>query len=123
MEEKSLKNFYHDGYCPVRDVISKLGDKWSILVIATLKANNKLRFSEIKRTIGDISQRMLTVTLRSLEADGIVTREIYPEVPPRVEYELTELGHQLIVCIEPLISWAVSNMDAIVANRNNFKNN
>lgn len=64
---------------------------------------------------------MLTVTLRSLEADGIVTREIYPEVPPRVEYELTELGHQLIVCIEPLMDWAVSNMDAIMTNRNNFK--
>lgn len=55
MEEKNLKNFYHEGYCPVRDIISKLGDKWSILVIATLKANNKLRFSEIKQTIGDIS--------------------------------------------------------------------
>lgn len=121
MEEKKLNYFYSDGECPVRDVLSRIGDKWSILVLATLKTNSRLRFSEIKRTIGDISQRMLTVTLRSLEADGIVMREVYPEVPPRVEYELTELGTQLYICIEPLIGWAANNMETILTNRNNFK--
>ena len=121
MEEKTFKNFYPNGYCPVRDVLSRIGDKWSILVLATLKSNGKLRFSEIQRTIGDISQRMLTITLRALEADGIVSREIYPEVPPRVEYELTELGHQLYVCVEPIINWAMSNIDTIISNRNSFK--
>lgn len=121
MQNKKLKEFYHDGYCPVRDVLSRLGDKWSILVLATLEANTRLRFSEIQKTIGDVSQRMLTVTLRSLEADGIVSREIYPEVPPRVEYELTDMGHQLYTHIEPLVLWAVSNMDTIISNRTNFK--
>lgn len=121
MEERILKKFYHDGYCPVRDVLSRVGDKWSILVLATLKWNNKLRFSEIKRTIGDISQRMLTVTLRSLEADGLITRKVYPEVPPKVEYELTELGSQLFSCIEPLVSWAANNMETIITNRSNFR--
>lgn len=121
MDEKKLNYFSYEGDCPVRDILSRIGDKWSILVLASLKANNKLRFSEIKRTIGDISQRMLTVTLRSLEADGIVNREIYPEVPPRVEYELTDLGNQLYTCIEPLVGWAESNMKIIITNRSNFK--
>lgn len=121
MKEKEFKNFYHDGYCPVRDVIAKLGDKWSILVLATLNANKRLRFSEVQKTIGDISQRMLTVTLRSLEADGLISREIYPEIPPRVEYELTDLGEQFLEHINPLIGWAVKNMNTIIQNRVNFK--
>lgn len=121
MEEKIFEKFEANGHCPVRDILSRLGDKWSILVLATLKANGKLRFSEIQRTIGDISQRMLTVTLRSMEADGIIIREIYAEVPPRVEYELTELGTELFVHISTLVGWAEANLNTILTNRANFR--
>jgi DNA-binding HxlR family transcriptional regulator len=118
MEQKILKKFEATGHCPVRDVVSRLGDKWSILVLTTLKVNGRLRFSGIQRTIGDISQRMLTVTLRSMEADGIVSREVYAEVPPKVEYELTPLGHELFVHISALVGWAEKNINTILACRN-----
>lgn len=121
MEENKLKKFEANGHCPVRDVLARLGDKWSVLVLTTLKTNGKLRFSDIQRTIGDISQRMLTVTLRSMEADGIVSREIHAEVPPRVEYELTELGESLFPHLQALINWAAENIDTIMVGRNNFQ--
>ena len=75
-----MKNFHPTGNCPVRDVISRLGDKWSMLVLITLNANGTMRFSDIHKTIEDISQRMLTVTLRTLESDGLIERKIYAEV-------------------------------------------
>ena len=76
-----MKNFHPTGNCPVRDVLSRLGDKWSMLVLITLNANGTMRFSDIHKTIGDVSQRMLTVTLRTLESDGLVERKVYAEVP------------------------------------------
>lgn len=112
-----MKNFHPTGNCPVRDVLSRLGDKWSMLVLTTLSVNGTMRFSDIHKTIDDISQRMLTVTLRTLEADGLVHRKVYPEVPPRVEYCLTELGTTLMPHIEALVNWAVGNMDEILTNR------
>lgn len=112
-----MKNFHPTGNCPVRDVLSRLGDKWSMLVLTTLSVNGTMRFSDIHKTIDDISQRMLTVTLRTLEADGLVRRKVYPEVPPRVEYCLTELGITLMPHIEALVNWAVGNMDKILTNR------
>ncbi|MDH6353905.1 DNA-binding HxlR family transcriptional regulator [Dysgonomonas sp. PH5-45] len=121
MGEKIITNFENSGYCPVRDVIARLGDKWSILILTTLKTNGKLRFSEIQRSIGDVSQRMLTVTLRSMEADGIIRREVYAEVPPRVEYELTELGESLFPHLQALVDWALKSMDIIMSCRENFK--
>jgi len=117
MNKKSLIKFEVNGYCPVRDVLARLGDKWSVLILTTLKANGKLRFSDIQKSIGDISQRMLTVTLRAMEADGIISREIYAEVPPRVEYELTELGESLYPHLQALVHWAIEHMDAIIAGR------
>ena len=87
-----MENFHRMDACPVRDVLSRLGDKWTMLVLVTLKANGTMRFCDIQKTIGDISQRMLTVTLRSLETDGLIVRKVYAEVPPRVEYNLTETG-------------------------------
>ena len=84
-----MENFHRMDACPVRDVLSRLGDKWTMLVLVTLKANGTMRFCDIQKTIGDISQRMLTVTLRSLETDGLIVRKVYAEVPPRVEYNLT----------------------------------
>ncbi len=112
-----MKNFHPTGNCPVRDVISRLGDKWSMLVLITLNANGIMRFSDIHKTIDDISQRMLTVTLRTLEADGLVERKVYAEVPPRVEYYLTETGGSLIPHIEGLVRWALKNMDVILEHR------
>jgi len=92
--------------CPVRDIIARVNDKWSMLTIYALGGYGTLRFSELKRKIGDISQRMLTVTLRNLEVDGLITRKIYAEVPPRVEYELTEMGHSLMNQFELFAEWA-----------------
>lgn len=116
-----MKTFLHTGNCPIRDILSRLGDKWSLLTLVTLSANGTMRFSDIHKSIGDISQRMLTVTLRSLEADGLVTRKVYPEVPPRVEYCLTESGKGLLPHLNSLVGWAVENMPNIVASREQSK--
>lgn len=104
--------------CPIRNILSRFGDKWSLLVIYTLhKQNRPVRFKELQRAIPDISQKMLTVTLRTLEEDGFVTRSIYPEVPPRVEYALTERTESLLPHIKALIGWALENMEAIMNDR------
>lgn len=112
-----MKNFHHNEICPVRDVLSRLGDKWSMLVMITLRTNGVMRFSDIHKTIGDISQRMLTVTLRTLEADGLVARKAYAEVPPRVEYALSDTGKSLMPHIQSLVDWALEHMTEIVENR------
>lgn len=104
-----------------RDVLSRLGDKWTMLVLVTLKANGTMRFCDIQKTIGDISQRMLTVTLRSLETDGLIVRKVYAEVPPRVEYNLTEIGCSLMPHIESLVGWALEHMNDIL-NRRSLQN-
>ena len=98
--------------CPVRDVLDCIGDRWSLLVLANL-SRGTLRFTEVKRAIGDISQRMLSQTLRALERDGYVTREVYPTIPPKVEYTLTVLGTSLLEKIEPLVNWANENHDQV----------
>ena len=116
-----MKTFLHAGNCPIRDILSRLGDKWSLLVLATLNANGIMRFGDIHKSIGDISQRMLTVTLRSLESDGLVARKVYPEVPPRVEYCLTESGSGLMLHLNGLVTWALDNMQTIMASRQLFK--
>ena len=112
-----MKNFHPTGNCPIRDVLSRLGDKWSMLVLITLNANGTMRFSDIHKTIEDVSQRMLTVTLRTLESDGLVERKVYTEVPPRVEYCLTDTGGTLIPHIEGLVGWALENMNIILDHR------
>jgi len=105
--------------CPIRNILSKLCDKWSLLVIYTLNKADKdtIRFKELQREIPDISQKMLTVTLRTLEDDGYVTRTVYPEVPPRVEYALTERTYSLLPHINALIKWALENKEAIMKDR------
>jgi len=117
MEEKNIKNFHPNGNCPIRDVLSRLGDKWSMLVLVTLSSNGIMRFRDIHQTIADISQRMLTVTLRSLESDGLVSRTVYPEVPPRVEYQLTDTGRSLLPHIQSLVDWAVEHTDVVMKSR------
>jgi len=92
----------------VRDVLDCIGDRWSLLVLSALERGT-LRFTELKRAIGDISQRMLAQTLRALERDGYVTRAVHPTVPPKVEYTLTDLGHSLLGKVKPLIRWADEN--------------
>ena len=105
--------------CPIRNILARLCDKWSLLVIYTLDKAGKgaVRFKELQRAIPDISQKMLTVTLRTLEEDGYVTRTVYAEVPPRVEYALTHRAYSLLPHFDALIGWAIDNRDAIVSDR------
>jgi DNA-binding HxlR family transcriptional regulator len=103
----------------VSGVLSRIGDKWSVLVVMLLSGEPR-RFNELKRMIGGISQRMLTRTLRGLERDGLVKRTLYPSVPPRVDYELTALGRSLQKPVEALGLWAFKNGEAIEASRRLF---
>lgn len=106
--------------CPIRNVLSRVGDKWSMLVLFTLESNDNQRFKELQRNIPDISQKMLTATLKMLEADGLIRREVFPEVPPRVEYSLTKKGKSLLPLIDNLLSWASENMEDIIESRRKF---
>ncbi|MEA5137570.1 winged helix-turn-helix transcriptional regulator [Arcicella rigui] len=118
--EKNFKKFSTSPQCPIRNVLDRFGDKWSILVILVLGENGTMRFNEINKTIGDVSQKMLTVTLRTLEADGLVARQVFPEIPPRVEYQLTHLGMSLMPHITSLASWADQNIHQIKTSREKF---
>lgn len=105
--------------CPIRNILSRFCDKWSLLVLHMLHCSGEapLRFKELQRRIPDISQKMLTVTLRTLEEDGYVKRTVYAEVPPRVEYRLTERAESLYPCLSALCDWAVENFEAIMRER------
>lgn len=105
--------------CPIRNILARISDKWSLLIIYTLNRSepNPVRFKELQRNIPDISQKMLTVTLRTLEEDGYVSRTVYPEVPPRVEYALTDRSRSLLPHIDALIGWALENHAAIMRDR------
>lgn len=105
--------------CPIRNVLARISDKWSLLVIYTLDRSDRpaMRFKELQRAVPDISQKMLTVTLRTLEEDGLVTRTVWPEVPPRVEYALTERARTLLPHVDALIGWAAEHMEAILRDR------
>ncbi len=116
MRKKEEKNAIIE-ICPVRNVIARFGNKWALLVILILHENKVLRFNELNRLIPDMSSRVLSGTLRTLEADGLVDRKVYPEVPPRVEYSLTELGSSLVPFIAQLTEWAQKNMELIVKHR------
>jgi DNA-binding HxlR family transcriptional regulator len=114
----SIKDTSQESNCSaMSDVLNRIGDKWSVMVVGMLGRNGTLRFNELKRMINGVSQRMLTLTLRNLERDGLVTRTIYPEVPPRVEYSLTELGKTLQEPISALWDWSAENHIAIVEAR------
>ncbi|WP_281671448.1 winged helix-turn-helix transcriptional regulator [Rikenella microfusus] len=114
---RKRRNFPASADCPIRNVLARLGEKWPMLVLVTLHANGTMRFGEIRTAIGDISQRMLTVTLRTLVEDGLVGRTAYPEVPPRVEYRLTPTGLSLMPHIDSLVGWATEHLSAIRAGR------
>jgi DNA-binding HxlR family transcriptional regulator len=109
-----------DGSCrAVASVLARVGDKWSVLVIMLL-IDGPRRFNELKRTIGGISQRMLTLTLRGLERDGLVTRTVFPTIPPRVDYELTDLGRGLAEPVKALGQWAFEHLPQIEGARTSF---
>ena len=118
---KELQFFLHEGICPIRDILCRLGDKWSLLTLTTLNTNGTMRFNEIQKSIGDVSQRMLSVTLRSLEEDGLVNRKIYPEVPPKVEYTLTKSGTELMPYLNNLVNWALEYSQVIINSRDEYK--
>lgn len=106
--------------CPVRNVLSRIGDKWSMLVLFTLETNKNQRFKELQRNIPDISQKMLPTTLKMLEGDNLVHREAFPEIPPRVEYSLTDKGQSLLPLIDNLMVWASENMNDIIESRQRY---
>ena len=105
----------HSPVCrTISELLSRIGDKWSVLVVSTLSEGSK-RFNELRREIPSVSQRMLTLTLRNLERDGLVNRTVTPSIPPRVDYELTPLGHSLQQPICALTQWAMANVGSIHA--------
>jgi DNA-binding HxlR family transcriptional regulator len=102
--------------CPSRQLLDRIGDRWSVLTIGSL-VDGPQRYSAIAARVEGVSQKMLTQTLRALERDGLVTRTVFPEIPPHVEYALTERGHSLRTLLEPLVEWATSNMDDVAVSR------
>ena len=108
--------------CPIRNVIARFGNKWALLVIYILNENGSIRFNQLARQIPDISTKVLSNTLHILEADGLVKRTVFPKVPIRVEYELTETGRNLVPIIISLTEWAQNNMKSIMAHRKKFEN-
>jgi DNA-binding HxlR family transcriptional regulator len=107
-------------HCPSQGVLEMLADRWTVLVTYALKERGTLRYSELQATVGGISQKMLTQTLRSLERNGLVNRTVYPVVPPHTEYKLTELGHSLDTIIGQMAVWAMQNMSEVVKARDHY---
>lgn len=103
--------------CPIRNVVARFGDKWSLLVLLVINSNVTVRFNELGRQIPDISTRVLSSTLKTLEADGLIDRKVYAQVPPKVEYSLTDTGRSLIPLIMQLTEWAQQNMTKIMTYR------
>lgn len=118
--QKNNEKFSMVEICPIRNVVSRFGDKWSLLIILILSENEKLRFNQLDKLIPDISTKVLSSTLKTLEADNLVKRTVYPEVPPRVEYNLTETGISLVPIINQLTQWALDNMKPIIAHRKKY---
>jgi DNA-binding HxlR family transcriptional regulator len=105
--------------CPVRDVLSQIGGKWATLLLEAL-SERPYRFGELKRVVPDISQRMLTQTLRDLQRDGYIEREVFPTKPPSVEYRMTSLGRSLFIPVSKVIRWALDNHEAVRLARKTF---
>ncbi|WMI64757.1 helix-turn-helix domain-containing protein [Aestuariibaculum sp. YM273] len=121
MDQEILKKYSNVEECPVRNVLDRIGNKWTLLVLLVLEEEKVLRFNELHNYIVTISQKMLSVTLKSLEADGLVKRTIYPQVPPKVEYELTERAQSLLPHIHSLVDWSKDHINGIKASRKNYE--
>lgn len=119
MAKKEEKNSIIE-ICPIRNVVARFGNKWALLVIFILNENNPSRFNQLAKLIPDISTKVLSNTLQTLEADGLVKRTVFPQVPIKVEYELTETGKSLVPIILSLTEWAQKNMKTIMKHRKNF---
>ena len=111
--KENLKKYTGTSSCPIRNIISRFSGKWSMLILCVLSENEATRFNEIGKAIPDISPKVLTDTLKNLESAGLISRKLYAEIPPKVEYSLTELGQSLIPHLESLIGWALENYGAI----------
>lgn len=107
--------------CPIRNVVSRFGDKWSLLVLLVIDDAGVVRFNELGRLIPDISTRVLSTTLKTLEADGLIDRKVYAQVPPKVEYTLTGTGKSLIPLIMQLTEWAQQNMQGVMRHRRQYE--
>lgn len=123
MDEKILQKYGNAEQCPVRNVVDRIGDKWSVLVLMLLEDGKVLRFNEICGYIQTVSPKMLAVTLKSLEADGLIKRTVFPQIPPKVEYELTKRGKSLLPHLHGLVMWAKKNMNEIRELRKTFSSN
>lgn len=119
MQRKEEKNSIIE-FCPIRNVIARFGNKWAFLVLLIINEHEVIRFNELCREIPDVSSRVLSGTLRTLEADGLISRKVYPTVPPKVEYRLTDIGLSLIPHIIQITEWAQKNMKRIMSNREKF---
>lgn len=119
METIELHGNVYSGDCPTRQVLDRISDKWTALIMGVLEEGT-MRFSDLKRRIGGISQKMLTQTLRNLERDGLITRTVHAEVPPRVEYTLTPLGETLTEALATIRHWSESNIDAVIEAQENY---
>jgi DNA-binding HxlR family transcriptional regulator len=113
MKEVDMKWNVYNEKCPTRLVLDRIADKWTVLIVVALDGNT-MRFGELRREIGGVSQKMLTQTLRGLERDGLVARMVYASVPPKVEYSLTELGRTLVHIFESIRSWAENNIEDVL---------
>ena len=120
MQHAAGVNAAFDHPCPIRDVLDRIGDQWSFLVLESL-AERTLRFNELSREIGDISKQMLSRTLKRLEMDGFVQRTIYAEVPPRVEYRLTDLGRGFLMPMQALVQWADAHHEQVCQSRRAYR--
>lgn len=107
--------------CPIRNVVARFGDKWSLLVLLVINGAGVVRFNELGRMIPDISTRVLSTTLKTLEADGLIDRKVYAQVPPKVEYTLTDTGRSLIPLIMQLTEWAQRNMKNVMTHRSRYE--
>lgn len=119
-QENPIWNTYESA-CPTRMVLNRIADKWTVLVVSALQTEKK-RFSVLRREVGGISQKMLTQTLRGLERDGLVTRTVYPTVPPKVEYALTPLGHTLVKLLDSIRVWAERNIEEVLTAQDTYDN-
>lgn len=111
--KENLKKYAGIDSCPIRNVISRFSGKWSMLILCVLAENESTRFNEIGKAIPDISPKVLTDTLKNLESDGLISRKVYAEIPPRVEYALTDVGRSLMPHLGSLIEWALANFSTL----------
>ena len=117
IEDPNLEGFLT--MCPIRTVLDRLGDRWTLLVLVELQKGTR-RFSVLRKQIPDISPRMLSLTVRRLEEDGMVARKVYPTIPPKVEYTITPLGLSFVQSLNPVVQWAADNREAVLAARSTY---